>query len=192
MVIRRKVMSILFSFSMYFVSFLPLWLSVVFIDIKSIKCNGKNIWTEKISVFGIIIIFLICIIFIILWLRLMKGKEGNETGEIISGKENRMATSEFLLSYVLPLCAFDFTHWDGVILFAVFFITLFGLHVRHNFWGMNIIMEVLGYKLYECSIVNDDGVEVQRNIVSKRNLSNCKGEPVITKSINNDFKLDIR
>ena len=185
-------MSKVLLFIMYFVSFLPLWLSVAIIDIKNIVSNSENIWTERISVWGIVVIFILCIIFILFWLKLLKGKEGNETGEIIIAKENRLATSEFLLSYVLPLCAFNFTHWDGVLLFGVFFVTLFLLHVRHNYFGVNILMEILGYKLYECLIVNEDGVEVQRNIISKKNLCNSKGERVITKSINNDFKLDIQ
>ena len=45
-----KKMSIITGFCMFFLSFCPLWLSVLFIDIKSICEGNTNIWTEIISV----------------------------------------------------------------------------------------------------------------------------------------------
>ena len=43
-------MSKLFSFSLYYISFAPLWISVLFIDIKSCIENSSDLWTEKIFI----------------------------------------------------------------------------------------------------------------------------------------------
>ena len=119
------------------------------------------------------------------------GKEGGETGTVICAKENKLATIEFLLSYVLPLCAFNFAVWDGVVLFLLFFVIFGILNVKHNYFGMNIAFELMRFRLYECTIKNDDDVDVQRIVVSQRNLCNSIGDTVFLKSINNEYKINI-
>ena len=42
------------SFCMYFLSFIPLWITVLFIDIKSLIEGGNYKYTEIISIFCII------------------------------------------------------------------------------------------------------------------------------------------
>ena len=56
-------MSKLFSFSLYYISFAPLWISVLFIDIKSCIENSSDLWTEKISIGVILVSALICLCF---------------------------------------------------------------------------------------------------------------------------------
>lgn len=48
-------MSKIFSMCLYFISFAPLWLSVIFIDVKSIIENDQNLATEIISISMILI-----------------------------------------------------------------------------------------------------------------------------------------
>lgn len=43
-----------------------------------------------------------------------------------------MITAEYLLSYILPLFAFDFTKWDEVVKFLIFFLTFSYLCIRHG------------------------------------------------------------
>lgn len=43
-------MSKLVASCLYFTSFLPLWVSILFIDIKSHLENTENLWTERISI----------------------------------------------------------------------------------------------------------------------------------------------
>lgn len=49
----------LFSISLYFVSFLPLWVSVIFVDILSIMENSTDKGTEYTSICCILIMMLI-------------------------------------------------------------------------------------------------------------------------------------
>ena len=51
-------MSVLFSCSMFFLSFTPLWTSIIFIDVVSILTNEHNLWTERISIFCIVLSFI--------------------------------------------------------------------------------------------------------------------------------------
>ena len=50
-------MSVFTQVSLFILSFLPLWISVIFIDIKSIYFNSSNLITEISSIVVIIICF---------------------------------------------------------------------------------------------------------------------------------------
>ena len=82
----------------------------------------------------------------------------------------------YLISYILPLFAFDFTLWDEVVEFMIFFIVLGFLCIYHNNFSVNIILELLQYRFYECSLLNADNIEVEKVIISKdyKNASTAK------------------
>ena len=107
-------MSKLFSFSLYYISFAPLWISVLFIDIKSCIENSSDLWTEKISIGVILVSALICLIVLMIEL-CTNGKEGTIPQTLKKAKEEKTITAEYLLSYILPLFAFDFTVWNEVV-----------------------------------------------------------------------------
>ena len=110
---------------------------------------------------------------------------------IKNASEDKTITSEYLLSYILPLFAFDFTKWDQVVLFLVFYLTLGYLCIRHNHFSVNVWLEILNYKMFTCELENEDNTIVQRKIISQRTLNSHKGEYVYLKSLNNEIKLDI-
>ena len=56
-------MSVFVSFSMYFLSFVPLWITVLFIDIKSLVDGGGDKWTEIIGITGILLGLLIAVVY---------------------------------------------------------------------------------------------------------------------------------
>ena len=97
----------------------------------------------------------------------------------------------FYKCFILPLFAFDFTKWDQVVLFLVFFVTLGFLCIRHNHFSVNILLEILNYKMYTCELEDEDKNVVQRKIISHRTLNTHKGEYIYLKSLNNEIKLDI-
>ena len=104
-------MSKIFSMCLYFISFAPLWLSVIFIDVKSIIENDQNLATEIISISMILIGMLVglgAMIFVLC----MPGRAGRSEYNLKSVKEEKTITAEYLLSYILPLFAFDFTLWN--------------------------------------------------------------------------------
>lgn len=184
-------MSKLFSFSLYYISFAPLWLSVLFIDLKSCFENTDNLWTEKISMGCIIIFAIICIM--VLLIELYTSDNESSVPQILKqAKEEKNITAEYLLSYILPLFAFDFTTWNGVILFLVFFFTLGFLCVKHNYFSVNIVLELADFKFYTCTLKNEDGIETEQTVISRRKLTGSIGEEIYLKSLNNEFKLDLR
>lgn len=180
-----------FSLSLFFVSFMPLWISVLFVDIKSIFENQTNLWTEKISI--------VCILaFTFLSLCVLRrklhssGREGTRHYTVIKVKEEKTIATEYLLSYILPLFAFDFTLWNEVILFLIFFLTIGFLCINHNHFSVNIILELLRYRFYICTLKNDDGLEIEHAIISRRDLTGNVNEEIYLKSLNDEYKLDVQ
>lgn len=94
----------------------------------------------------------------------------------------------------------DLTKWandlmsyatDQVVLFLVFYLTLGFLCVRHNFFSVNIMLELAHFRFYSCGLKNEDNQETEQTIISHRRLNNCVGETLYLRSLNNEYKLDI-
>ena len=175
------------SYSLFFLSFIPLWITVIFIDGKSLIEGNENNCTEKISIALILLNIIIC--FIVLLVKI-NHKEHTYLYIIEKAAEEKMVTAEYLLSYILPLFAFDFTKWDEVVKFLIFFLTFGYLCIRHNSFSINIVLELLGYKMYDCNLKNGDGKSVEKTVISKKNLLVCKGEEVKIVTLNNEVWLD--
>ena len=182
-------MSILVSYSMYFLSFIPLWFAVLFIDIKSLVEGGGYKWTEIISISGILLGVLISLI--ILFVKFFFLDDEKYVLTIQDAKECKNITAEFLLSYILPMFAFDFTQWDEVVKFLIFFLIFGYLCIRHNNFSVNIVLESMHYRMYECRLMNADGKEVERTVISKDILSARKGKDIKGKILNNEYYLDL-
>lgn len=182
-------MSVVVSFSMYFLSFAPLWITVLFIDIKSLVDGGGDKWTEIIGITGIHLGLLISAI--ILFAKFFVSDDEEYMFTIQDAKESKTITAEFLLSYILPLFAFDFTQWDEVLKFLIFFIIFGYLCIRHNSFSVNIILELMRYRMYECTLMNADGKVVDRTVISKNILSTSRGRVIQVKILNNEYYLDI-
>lgn len=180
-------MSKFFAFNMFFLSFSPLWVSILFVDLKSIFIDkNESIITEIILIALIILLWLIS--FIVLCSHLHKTNNINsEYYTIKEAREGKTITSDFFLSYILPLFAFEFTQWDGVVEFLIFFCVLAFLCIRHNHFSVNIVLELMNYKMYECVLQNSDDQEIERIVISKESLTVCKGKGITVKHINNDF-----
>lgn len=180
-------MSMPLTFSMFFLSFSPLWLTVLFVDFKSIFIDRNEcIITELVLISTIVLLWFAS--FINLIFHLHKTDNANtEDVTLNEAKEGKTITTDFFLSYTLPLFAFDFTQWDGVVEFLIFFFVLAFLCIRHNHFSVNIILEIMKYKMYDCVLQNADDQEVERIILSKESLSVKKGSLITIKHINNDF-----
>ena len=183
-------MSAITSFSMFFLSFCPLWISVLFVDIKSICEGNPNIWTEIISISLLLIVSIIALV--VLKCELNPRNTSNpQEFRIVSAKEEKMITAEYLLSYILPLFAFDFTVWDEVVLFLIFFLVFAFLSIRHNYFSVNILLELLRYRFYSCELENEDNVSVSKIIVCQETLSAQIGNVIFVRTINNEYSVKI-
>lgn len=185
-------MSKIFFLCLYHTSFAPLWISILFIDIKSCIEIPSNQWTEYISIGCILISCLIALIVLLAALYNTNGKEGTTQHKVISATEEKSITAEYLLSYILPLFAFDFSQWSQVVLFLIFYLTLGFLCIRHNYFSMNIILEIVNFRFYTCMVENEDGQKSEQRILSHRRLNGCIGDILYLKSLNNEYKLDIQ
>lgn len=183
-------MSVLFSFSLYFLSFTPLWLSIAFVDVMSIVEGSPNVCTEYLSLLSIVIGFLFCTVILAASLN-SKNRDDTQNYFLTEVKEDKTITAEFLLSYILPLFAFDFTLWQQVVLFLVFFITLGLLCIRHNYFCVNIVLELAGYRFYHCLLTNEDGIRINKTVLCKKHLNTLINESLKLRTINNDISLYI-
>lgn len=183
-------MSKLFLLSLYHTSFAPLWISIIFIDVKSLVEKQSNIYTETISIICIVISCCIAL-FVLRGALCINSREGTSAYEVISAKEEKTITAEYLLSYILPLFAFDFTKWDQVVLFLIFYFILCFLCLRHNYFSINIILEVANYRFYSCSLKNEDNIVSEQKVISRHLLNGYIGESIYLKPLNNEYRLDI-
>lgn len=183
-------MSLPISFSMFFLSFTPLWISILFIDIKSLIENEEYLYTEIISISTIVIVSIISIIVLLANIK-SRNTNGAETFSIVKASEEKTITAEFFLSYILPLFAFEFTEWDGVVLFLIFFGVLAYLSIKHNHFSVNIMLELLHYKFYLCELSNSDNTIITKTIITKEILSSQINSDIHIRSINNEYSIQI-
>lgn len=180
----------LFSASLYFVSFLPLWISILFIDVLSIAKNEPYKTTEYISIVCILVALCICLGIVYHEIH-KRGKEGSRQQLLVIAKEEKLITAEYLFSYILSLFAFDFTLWNQVVLFLFFFSTLGYLCIRHNYHSINIALELAGYRFYRCCLMNSDTIVTEQLIISKQRLNALIGSDIYVTALNNDYALHI-
>ncbi len=184
-------MSLVTSFSLFFLSFAPLWVSILFIDTKSIIEKQSAILTEKYSILVILILSIISLAVLMLSFN-KKDKSGAQEFTIESVEEEKTITAEYLLSYILPLFAFDFTVWHQVVLFIIFFSVLAFLCIKHNYFSVNVLLELFGYRFYKCTLQNEDRITISKVIISKERLLNRKAETILVRPINNEYSIDIQ
>lgn len=181
-------MGSLFKFSMFITSFIPLWITVVFLDILSIVNSDCYHWTECLSIGAIFIlnIFSVCILFNAI--HSLQPSEFN-TYRVIEAQQEKGITSEFLLSYVLPLFVFDFTKWDGVCQFLIYFVILGFLCIRNNNVYANLIFELKNYRFYTCEVqwTTENKTNTNCIVISNTNLVSKKGNVIKIAVLNKPF-----
>lgn len=118
---KEDYMSTITSFCMFFLSFVPLWVSILFIDFMSLHHSQANPWTEIISISLITVVSLISIIVLLRVLCVPKGADCIADYKIVEINEEKKISTEYLLSYILPLFAFQFDKWTDVVTFLIFF-----------------------------------------------------------------------
>lgn len=179
----------LFKVSMFITSFLPLWVTVLFVDILSVVRGAVHLKTEIIGIALIIITNVISILIIYGSMASIQPSEYRKY-QVLEAKQEKGVTSEFLLSYVLPLFVFDFTVWHGAVQFLIYFFTLGFLCYRNNNVYMNLIFEFWGYKFFTCELkwASEPNLRsVQSVVISRDNISAQKGNTIEVASLNKPF-----
>ena len=190
-----------FKWNMFITSFIPLWLTIIVADIWSVIESGIESWLFKDNVFNnivkickmngvsILVVFTILVLMLISIISINQFiKDKCSSGESPQIKIKRATranklSSEFLLAYILPMIAFDFTEIKSVVLFAIYFAMLAFLCIRNSNVYTNIWLEFKGYKMFSCDLeANRMGRKHMYTdclVISKNNL---------TVEIDNDMK----
>lgn len=184
-------MNKLYKYSTLFLSYSPLWFSIIFVDAMSVLYDKTSYyWTEIIGLILIIIGYIISIPNVVMTLSGIN-VEGAETCTIKHAKEDKTVAVEYLLSFILPMFAFDFTQWRQVVLFLIYFAVLVILCVRHNLLVSNVVLIVRNYRIYHVVVVNSYGIEIERDVLSRDRLTDKLNEDIIIHSMNNDLYYDV-
>ena len=167
----------LIYFFNFFVSMLPLWISILvkycfkiyyYIENRDVaKITFCQIVTRCQFIFAlfVIITFLLSYVSLIKYLNDFNDYM-DEIKVFKSVSRGRTLTLGFVITYVLPLFAFNFWQFEGLILFLVYFFTLSILVIKNRVFDGNIVLECMGFNFYKCKIDNSDEICV----VSKREI----------------------
>ena len=139
-----------FKWNMFITSFIPLWLTIIVADIWSIVESGIENWLlednlfynivkickmNRVAIFVVLTILVLMLVGIMSIDQFLKDKCSNNEPPRIKIKRAIRAnklSSEFLLAYILPMIAFDFTELKSVVLFAIYFVMLAFLCIRNS------------------------------------------------------------
>lgn len=185
-------MNRLFKVAMFFSAFIPLWITVFFLDVISIVDeSNSNVGSEIIGICGIVIGLVLSAIIIFCSMRGLQDRD-YQRYKILSVEQKNGMTSEFLLSYILPLFAFDFTKWSSVVEFLIYFLILAFLCVRNNNVYANLLFEVKKYRFYTCEmqwVAEAEATPIPMMVISKMPLNAYKGNTIEVAALNKPFYL---
>lgn len=149
-----------FKWNMFFTSFLPLWISIVVTDLwtignKIVENSKEAFENSKIEIITIVLLIgytLFSMFYISRIISVQERSTNKEQGIIVRAKRANKLSAEFLLAYILPMIAVDFSSMNNIVLFLIYFVVLSFLCIRNSNVYTNIFLELKGYKMYECDI----------------------------------------
>ncbi|MGX6592848.1 hypothetical protein [Cetobacterium ceti] len=183
--------------ALFITSFLPLWISIIFVNIWSIiqyiffktkgnfNCNLFNLknfmilfssqWLEISFSIILLILFLISARYLYCFFYRNKKSINKPVGIIKKVSRAYNLGSDYLLAYILPMIAFNFSSLKDVILFCIIFIILGFLCIRNENIYTNIYLEFLGYQMFFVNInknITEDNINLKEGILflSKNDL----------------------
>ena len=159
-----------------FLNFLPLWGIVVFTDVASLYKQGwgwQGCGAEWCTLGGIFLGLLVSVTKVEGWIRKIS-KDGLPNGEefrLRRIEEKKTLTVEVLLTYVLPLFAFQVTEWQELAEFLVFFAVVVWLAANHRVMSGSLYLELRNYHYYEITMskVGEEATS-HRLVLSKTRL----------------------
>ena len=178
------------KWSMYYLSFAPLWCSILFVELMSLVHGSKNTTIE----WGAIIIIPILFIITMLILNVETKPQiiGFSMVYLRKATEEKLSGAEFLATFIMPLWAFDFTRWEGMLLFVFFFVVFGKICEYHNYLCTNIMLDILKYRIYDCELEDSNHAMFQQKVISKDELRLNYDEGIFLKKVNNDYSFNCK
>lgn len=184
-------MSGFLNISLFFSSLFPLWFSISLYDLYHLIYCDNNQNARRLYVVTIAVILLLALVasVTIVWFFKKGKKRCSRKRRVDSAVEEKVEASSFLLSYILPLAAFDFSSLVQVLQFFLYFMVLCYLQLKHKIISSNLVLEVLGFTYYKCVFLDSDDQKVERYVISRKNLKLAIGDEVQTVQLNNEYVL---
>lgn len=178
----------IFFVSLCFLNFLPVWVIVILLDAKSIWLDhSPSSGAEWCGVVGILIGLLVSTCLVVLGLS-QKNAEAPDVMILKSVSEQKSLAADVLLSYVLPLLAFEMTTWLGLTQFLVFFFLIAALSYRHKHVSGNVVLELFGYRFYACA----DDRDAESLVLTRRYLGGAEGMEIKVHQLNDQVYCEVR
>ena len=197
-------MSRFFRWNMLVTSFIPLWVSVLFLlawdvlpfSYSSFACLFKAKGSVLILAAIIMSIAVVSIIAVIRFIVLKrKPNESSGTGKIIAARKSSTLVTDFLLTYIMPLIAFDFTSIRDIVLFFVYFALIAFLNIRNGNVYTNILFEFMGYRVYVCDIERNVAGRMHEykdcTVISRKSLTGRIEQDFTFYDFDNDIYIDL-
>lgn len=131
---------------MFISSHIPLWLSIAILTVP------HNTITSRIMVYVMMFLTISSFIGLTKHIKAIKKISFPQKYIIKNAKRQKILSSEYLLSYIIPLIAFDFTNTSNIFLFFLYIVILGYLCVKNYNIYTNIILEIKGYSFFVCDI----------------------------------------
>ncbi len=183
-----------FKWDMFVTSFIPLWLSIIVLDVWDIILHALGKWENKIclvenfknilcnsyiQVISVTIIAIVVINSIVgvnsFLKKKLSVKNNPPKGTVKKATKANKLSSEFLLAYILPMIAFDFGDSQKLVLFLIYFFILAYLCIRNNNIYTNVLLEFKGYRMFicdfECIVANTKYIYHDSIVISKTDLT---------------------
>ena len=183
-------MNSLSSFFLAFLAYTPLWLFVAIRDVNAILVGDKQDLVAEWTGLGVIAVFWV-IGFI--WVCLASRRDftswakPSDSFKIVSCKELKTVTVSFVVENVMPMFVFNPTTAEGLVLTLAYFLVIAALAVKHRHFPANVIVELLGWTFYECTLEPiKGGTAITETVLSKEYLGGVDQSRKLMK-INNEM-----
>ena len=164
---------------LWFLNLLPLWIVVVFRDVRSILTHSSNVGSEWCGIIGCAAGVLFSFV-VVCWC--LAEKKNGKCCVLKSAFELKALTVEALLMYVFPMVAFDFCRWAGLLEFLVFFVVVSLLCMQQRIITGNVVLALLGFRFYRCEFENSQELIV----ITRDNLAGDDGREISYVSLSNN------
>jgi hypothetical protein len=102
---------------------------------------------------AVLLVLLVSTLYILSFVRRIgKLSKGGDAVKIVLARKSTSLVTDFLLFYVLPMIAFDFSNLRDILLFLIYFAFIAFLSIRNGNVYTNVLFEFIGYRAYKCDV----------------------------------------
>ncbi|MHC0552096.1 hypothetical protein [Salinicoccus sp. CNSTN-B1] len=138
--------SIIFKWSMYISSYVPLFILIYLKQAELHDISLLSVWSLNICFWTICIT--LSVLGLIIFFNWLWGKP-NTTREYSNIKPINTEVLNYFITYLIPLLSLDVTNIYSIILNAILFFIIGLIHVRSNLYHLNTLLIILGYSIYQ-------------------------------------------